>query len=119
MTQQEIRQSLLHLNQLVLEGKMMDAFERYYHEDVSMQENALPATVGKAMNRRRELEFLGNITEFRNAAVKEIAVGDGVSCVIWEYDYTHREWGERNYTQVSVQHWKDGRIIKEQFIYLN
>jgi hypothetical protein len=39
--------------------------------------------------------------------------------VIWKYDYTHKEWGTRDYTQVSVQHWKDGKIIHEQFIYQN
>ena len=57
--------------------------------------------------------------EFRNASVLGVAVGDNISYVTWHYDYTHREWGVRNYTQVSVQHWKDGRIIREQFIYSN
>jgi hypothetical protein len=37
--------------------------------------------------------------------------------VEWHYDYTHAEWGERNYTQVSVQEWQDGQIVKEKFYY--
>ena len=39
MTRQEIEQSLNDLNSLVLEGKLLDAFEKYYHDDVAMQVN--------------------------------------------------------------------------------
>lgn len=107
------------LNDLVLQGKAMEAFEKYYHEDVVMQENDLPPTVGKAANRTREEEFFANITEFRGANPLKVTVGEGVSMVEWHYDYTHKEWGVRNYTQVSVQEWKDGQIIREKFYYAN
>lgn len=114
-----ISEKLNHLNQLVLDGKMMDAFELYYHDDVVMQENAMPPSAGKELNRERELQFLNNVTEFRGARVLDTAVGENVSFVTWHYDYTHKEWGVRNYKQVSVQHWKDGKIINEQFFYGN
>ncbi|TCJ12150.1 nuclear transport factor 2 family protein [Flaviaesturariibacter flavus] len=119
MTRTEIESSLTALNQLVLEGKVLEAFEKYYHSDVTMQENNLLPTISKSANREREIAFLDNIVEFRNAQVKSVAIGDNVSFVQWHYDYTHKEWGVRNYTQVSVQHWKDGQIISEQFIYSN
>jgi septation ring formation regulator EzrA len=119
MTRTEIEQALTDLNSLVLQGKTMEAFEKYYHHDVSMQENAMPPTVSKVANRQREAEFLNSITDFRKAEVKGVAVGDGISYVTWDYDYTHKDWGVRNYSQISVQHWKDGKIIREQFIYAN
>ena len=119
MTQIQIENSIKDLNRLVIDGKVMEAFETYYHEEVAMQENELPATVSKEANRKRELEFLSNIAEFRKAEVKGIAVQGNVSFVIWSYDYTHKSWGIRDYTQVSVQEWKDGQIIRERFIYLN
>ena len=115
----EIEQSLNDLNTLVLEGHTMEAFEKYYHPDVVMQENELEPVVSKDANRERELEFLQNITEFRKAEVKGMGVGDGISFVIWHYDFTHKQWGEKNYSQVSIQNWKDGKIINEQFIYAN
>lgn len=119
MTPINIAQSLNDLNKLVTEGKLLEAFEKYYHEDVVMQENESAPTISKVANRQREIQFLNNITDFRKAEIKGIAVGDNLSSVIWQYDYTHKEWGVRDYTQVSVQHWKDGKIIKEQFIYHN
>ena len=119
MTRLEIENSLKDLNGLVMEGKLLDAFEKYYHDDVVMQENELEPFVSKKFNREREIEFLNNITDFRGATVKGIGVGDDISFSVWHYDYTHKEWGVRNYTQVSVQEWKDGKIIKEKFIYSN
>lgn len=114
-----ITEKLNHLNQLVLDGKLLDAFEMYYDDEVVMQENETPPTIGKEQNRKRENEFLNNILEFRGAKVLNVAAGDDVSFVTWQYDYTHKEWGVRKYTQVSVQHWKDGKIVKEQFFYGN
>jgi hypothetical protein len=114
-----ISEKLNDLNQLLQTGKLLDAFHKYYDDEVTMQENELPATVGKSANRLREQEFLNNIIDFREASVLDTAVADNVSFVKWHFDYTHREWGVRNYTQVSVQHWKEGKIIKEQFFYGN
>lgn len=119
MTQKEIEQSLNDLNELIIQGKMMEAFEKYYHEDVAMQENSEPPMVGKSANRERELEFLDNIVEFRGAAVQGMVVAGDLSFVIWDYDYTHKQWGERKYTQISVQQWKDNRIVQETFYYGN
>ena len=119
MNHSTIQNSLKDLNNLVQQGNLMEAFEKYYHQDVAMQENSNPPVVGKDVNRQRELEFVNNVQEFRSASVEGLGVGDDISFVIWKYDYTHKEWGERNYTQVSVQNWKDGKIIKEQFFYGN
>lgn len=114
-----LAEKLKDLNQLVLEGRMMEAFDKYYHDDVHMQENGNAPTVGKAANTEREIEFLNSIVEFRGAEVLNMAVDGNVSFVEWKYDYTHKDWGVRNYTQVSKQHWKDGKIIHEQFFYGN
>lgn len=105
------------LNDLVLQGRPLVAFEKYYHEDVVMQENENVPTIGKEANRKREEEFFASVTEFRGARPLKVSVGDGITMVQWWYDYTHKDWGVRKYTQISVQEWKDGKIFKEQFFY--
>jgi hypothetical protein len=112
-------EKITELNNLVVRGESMQAFEKYYHEDVVMQENNQAPTAGKAANRQRELDFLGKVTQFRSARPLKVAAGENATLVEWHYDYTHAEWGERNYTQVSVQEWRDGQIIKEKFYYPN
>lgn len=114
-----IEEKLGHLNQLILDGKLMDGFEMYYDDDVVMQENENVPTIGKTANREREIQFLNNITDFRGATFSNVVAGDNISYVTWHFDYTHKEWGVRKYTQVNVQHWKDGKIVKEQFFYGN
>jgi len=113
-------EKLNELNNLVLAGNAMEAFEKYYHDEVEMQENDSMPTIGKEANRKRELQFFSDITEFRGAKVLSVsAAHENLSVAVWHFDYTHKDWGIRNYHQVSVQHWKDGKIIKEQFIYNN
>jgi hypothetical protein len=107
------------LNDLVMQGKALEAFDKYYHDDVIMQENESTPTIGKPANRKREEEFFSSIIDFRSAKPLKVTVGEGISMVQWQYDYTHQSWGERKYVQVSVQEWKDGKIIKEQFFYGN
>jgi hypothetical protein len=114
-----LKEKITELNSLILSGKAMDAFEKFYHPDVVMQENENTPTISKEANRKRELEFFDSITEFRGAEVKGVTLGENLSTVIWQYDYTHKDWGVRKYTQVSVQHWQNGLIIKEQFFYGN
>jgi hypothetical protein len=37
--------------------------------------------------------------------------------VVWRVDIDHAEWGTMNMTQVAIQEWKDGRIVREKFVY--
>lgn len=113
----DIKSMVEDLNNMILQGKAMEAFEKYYADDVVMQENNYPPTVGKDANRERELVFFSNITAFRGAEIHDVAVGDNVSMVVSSMDYTHKEYGDRNNTQVAVQHWKDGKIVSERFFY--
>ncbi len=112
-----ILEMITDLNSLLLQGKAMEAFEKYYADDVAMQENETPATVGKEANRQREIEFFANVTEFRGATIHHVAVGENVSMVESSMDFTHKVYGVRNSTQVAVQQWKDGKIVHEKFYY--
>ena len=107
------------LNNLILHGKGMDAFEKYYHDDVIMQESGNQPIIGKEANRRRGLEFFSNVMELSEACVIKVAAGEGFTMVQWSYNYTHKEFVIRNYIQVSIQEWNDGKIIKERFFYGN
>jgi ketosteroid isomerase-like protein len=112
-----LQEKFAEIKSLVLAGKAMEAFEKYYGENVVMQENENPATTGKSANRDRENDFFSKLTEFRGAEVKAVAYGDDVIISEWFFDYTHSEWGIFTHDQVSVQRWKDGKVIHERFYY--
>ncbi|NJK35543.1 MAG: nuclear transport factor 2 family protein [Oscillatoriales cyanobacterium SM2_2_1] len=110
-------EKLEEIKTLVLSDKALEAFEKYYADDVVMQENAQPATVGKESNRQREQDFFAKLTEFRAAEVKAVAFGEDVIISEWFLDYTHAEWGTITHDQVSVQRWRDGKVVHECFYY--
>ncbi len=105
------------LNAMILNGQALEAFEKYYDESIIMQENDSPPTIGKDANRVREWKFMDAITEFRGAQVLSTGVNEQTTFSHWKFDFTHKEWGERNYRQVAVRTWKDGKIINEVFHY--
>ncbi len=115
----DLRTSVDQLNQMILEGKILDAFEKFYAEEVVMQDNDLPARVGKEVNRQYEEAFVNGLTEFRGAKVVNTTISDGLAVTEWWMDYTHKDYGERNYTQLAVQRWKNGKIVEEKFYYNN
>jgi ketosteroid isomerase-like protein len=114
-----IKENVEELNQMILEGNILEAFEKFYAEDIVMQDNETPAREGKSTCRKFEEEFVNNLTAFRGAKVRNVFISEdaGVAAIEWDFDYTHKDWGDRNYTQVSVQRWKDGKIVSEKFMY--
>ncbi len=115
----DLRTQVDQLNQMILEGKILDGFEKFYADDVVMQDNDYPARVGKDTNRQYEEAFVNGLTEFRGAKVVNTLISDGIAVVEWWFDYTHKDYGVRNYTQLSVQRWNGGKIVEEKFYYNN
>ena len=103
------------LNQMILEGKALEAFETFYAESCIMMDQGFEPWVGKDLNREREGDFFSKITEFRAGELRETAVRGDTSFSIWHWDYTHAEWGEVKYDQVAVRRWVDGLITEERF----
>ncbi len=115
----DLRTSVDQLNQMILEGKILEAFDKFYADDVVMQDNNLPVRMGKEENRRYEEAFVNGLTEFRGAKVLNTLISDGLAVTEWWFDYTHKDYGTRNYRQLAVQRWKNGKIVEEKFYYNN
>jgi ketosteroid isomerase-like protein len=58
----------------VVGGKALEAFDRYYADDVTMQENEQPPRVGKAACRAFEEDFLSKIKTVRTYVCDVCAV---------------------------------------------
>jgi SnoaL-like protein len=114
-----VKENVEALNQMILQGEMLDAFDKFYAEDVVIQENVNEPVSGKSANRTNEVAFLDGITAFRGAEVKNIIINDQVTVIQWHFDYDHKDWGTRKYDQVSVQRWDGDQIVYEKFYYSN
>lgn len=103
------------LNEAVLSGKAMEAFEELYDEDVVMQENTEPEYRGKDFNRKREVEFYGSVEAFHGGQVLASAVNGDVSFSEWTMELTLKGAGRIKLDQVAVRRWKNGKIVHERF----
>jgi len=115
----DLRTNVDQLNQMVLEGKIMNAFDKFHAYEVVYQDNNYPAREGKELNRQYEEAFVGGLTEFRGAKVINTLVSDDLAVTEWWFDYTHKDYGVRTYRQLAVQRWKNGKIVEEKFYYNN
>ena len=105
------------LNDDVLSGKVMEAFEKYYADDVVMQENSEEPRKGKAENRKAEEQFMASVEAFNGASVKASAVNGDVTFSEWEMDITFKGGSRVTMSQVAVRKWKNGKIVHERFFY--
>ena len=67
------------LNQAILAGDILNAFETYYADDVVMHENDSPPFTGKSVNRKREEDFVNSVQEFHEARLLGEAVNGDTS----------------------------------------
>src|SRR5688572_28397558 len=103
------------LNDAILGGKALEAFDELYADDVVMQENTDAPYVGKDFNRQREIEFFSSIEQYHDGRVLASAVNGDVSLSEWEMDVTLKGAGRIKMSQVAVRRWKDGKIVHERF----
>lgn len=105
------------LNDLILSGKAMEAFDRFYADDVVMQENAAEPMIGKAPNRAREEQFFGSVEEFYANRLLSSAVDGDVSFSEWEWELKFRGSPRVTMNQVAVRRWSGGKVTHERFYY--
>lgn len=105
------------LDDMILAGKAMDAFEELYADDVVMAENFDSECVGKDANRTREIAFFSSVEKLNGASVGKSAASGDTSFSEWVFDCTFKGGQRVVMKQVAVRQWKNGKIVHERFYY--
>ncbi len=116
----KLKNTVEKLNALIKEGRIMEAFEKYYGEDVVIQVNGNSPIMGKDANRKREMIFLQEIEKLNSAEINSVTFGgadDNVSMTEWAINIENREGDRKVIYRVNVQHWKDNKIISEKLYF--
>jgi NADH dehydrogenase/NADH:ubiquinone oxidoreductase subunit G len=105
------------LNDMILQGKILEAFDKFYADDVVMEEDDTRRE-GKEANREYEEQFVNSLEAFHAADIKARAVDEDTNTTLSEW-YNHMTLegvGEVEQEQVSVRVWNDdGQITHEKF----
>ena len=101
----------------VVGGKALEAFDRYYADDVTMQENEQPPRIGKAPCRTFEADFLSKIKAVRTYVCDGYVISGNKAFIVYRIDADHAEWGTLNMSEVAIQEWSNGKVVREKFVY--
>ena len=113
------KQKVTDMYQMIGQGQMLEAFEKFYHEDVVMIEPVGEPRQGKAANREFEQNWAKGIKEQHGGGVDSITADEenGITTVEAWFDATYQDGNRMTMKEVAVQQWKDDQIIQERFYY--
>jgi len=105
------------LNQMIIAGDILAAFDKFYADDVVMQENTTDPFKGKELNREREQKFVQSVEKIHGVQLLGSAVQDDRTYSEWELDITFKGGPRTKMSQVAARQWKNGKIAFERFYY--
>ena len=110
-----LKEAIEDINHLIQNGGLYDAIAKYYHPEVQTWEKDQLVASSRDENGAREKDFLGGVSEWREATIHHVAVGEDTTMTEWHLDFVHDLYGHKKGNQVAVQQWQDGKVVREQF----
>src|SRR5512133_3086432 len=104
---------------MIGQGKLLEAFDQYYDNNVMMVEASGEERKGKDANRKFQTEFMGTIKEVHGSGIRSVAANDkdNITMVETWMDVTMKDGKRSKMEEVSVEKWQGDKIIHERFYY--
>ena len=117
MSTMNLQQRLNDLFSYIRQGKIIEAMNEFYDQDIVMQENTNPPTKGLAANIEREKQFMSGVKELKGFTIIASGVGDNVTFYESTADIVTTSGVPVHTEQVAVAKWQNGKIVHERFYY--
>jgi ketosteroid isomerase-like protein len=102
---------------LVQQGKFLEAIERFYAADATMQENQDAPRCGLEALLENERRVLRAVPDIHVARVDSFLVDGNRAAINWVFAYTNSAGQRIELDEVAWQEWRDGKIVRERFFY--
>ncbi len=101
------------------QGNMMDAFEKFYHNDVVVIEANGETRNGKEAQRKAIQEWEENIKEIHGGGTTAVTANEEAKTTVVEswIEITDKQENRWKMEEIAVQKWQDDQIIEERFYY--
>lgn len=101
------------------QGQMMEAFEKFYAENVVMVEATGDVREGKDHNRTFEEQWMSSIQEIHAGGVGAITANEetGHTCTESWIDVSFKDGTRMKMEEVSVKKWEADQVVHERFYY--
>jgi hypothetical protein len=116
--QGNITEAVATLIAMVEQQQFLEAIERFYAEDATMQENSTPPRIGlQALLDGERYALAHRLKDIHVCkAVSHVLSGDRAA-INWVFEYTDYEGNRCRLDEIAYQLWKDGKIVEERFFY--
>jgi len=111
-TQENVKQLIA----MAVDGKFLEAIEKFYSDGASMQENNGPPRVGLTALLENERRALTYMSQLRTTAVSQVVEGDRAA-INWIFEFTDPQGNRRRLEEMAYQLWREGKIVEERFFY--
>jgi ketosteroid isomerase-like protein len=111
------RERVEQLIALVEQGRFVEAIERFYAEDASMQENGAAPRRGKPALLEHERRFLASLKSARTLPVEDFLVDGERAVVRWRFEFTWPDGRTARLDELALQRWRGDLIAEERFYY--
>lgn len=101
---------------LIQQYKFIEAVDRFYDQNIISTDNSGEPTKGMENFRESVRNFISN-TEVEKIELLSTIIEENLSVAHWHYIFTHKKFGRFDYKQISVQRWKNSKIIQENHFY--
>lgn len=101
------------------QGQMMEAFEKYYAENVTVIEANGEVREGKEAQRKALEGWTASLQEMHGGATEAITANEEARVTMVESwaDVTFKDGTRIKMEEIAVQHWEGEQIVKERFYY--
>lgn len=105
------------LYNMIAQGQLLEAFEKFYAENIVMEEVGDEPRVGKSVNREYEQKFISSVEAVHGMGVDAITSDEeaGITMVESWMEATLTGMGRIMMKQVAVQKWQGDQIVQEKF----
>jgi ketosteroid isomerase-like protein len=105
------------LIELVEQGKFLEAIEKFYAPEATMQENFGPVRAGLPALLENERQVLARTPSIRLERVGSVVVEGDRATINWVFLMTYAPGRTMRLDEIACQVWENGKIVKERFYY--
>jgi hypothetical protein len=92
-------------------------YERFYDENVVVQENLQPPRIGRTLSIERQQRMNANVKEIHDFQIGAVLVDRNRSVIEMHLELTTHDGYRIRLEEVGMQTWENGLIIHERYFY--
>lgn len=111
----DLLNELKALDQLVVEGNLVEAIERYFHPDFAYIDPHGQKRIGKVNKLAYTWDFLRQINHINGVILNESLVGEKITMSEFIFDFEQKNGEPLRVHEIIKREWQDYRVIREWY----